>query len=162
MPLSPNTPTLKYLVSLNMPRGFRNKRGCWIFFLRLNKKSTIFPGRFRLIHIMWLWIHAFRPSFAYRLLRQPHLHVSHERTAPAACTACNSQRHPSGNHSTHAFGHIRIVDSPSWSRTPGLMVLLCRLKISIDQAKRAKEWWCSHDEEKRQRCLFFPKNPKQG
>lgn len=121
--LSPPTPppsSIWFRLICPEVSGTKEVVGFFFFFLWLNKKSTIFPGRFRLIHVMWLWIHTSRLLSVFRLLRQPRLHVSHEWTAPAAWAACNSQRHPT---STRAFGHVHIVDSQSRSKTSGLVVL---------------------------------------
>lgn len=127
MPLSPAPPPSSIWFRLICPELSGTKEVVGFFFLMAKQKVIyFFPGRFRLIHIMRECIHAFGLSSAHRLLQQPRLRVSQMNSSSCAMyyPASNSQRHPGGNHPTCAWGHIHVAGSPSWSRTPGLTVLL--------------------------------------
>lgn len=83
MPL-PSTPTLEYLVSLNMPRAFRNKRGCWIFFILMAKQKVGYffqedSGWFTLCECVSMPFDSPLHTGCY----SSHVFVCHKWTAPA-------------------------------------------------------------------------------
>lgn len=150
-PVSLSPPTLWDLVSLNVPRSFRNKTAPWIFFsspfLMAKQKSSLFSRKAQADPIMWI--------------RNSRLFPVSREAAMAPCGTgrkSSSLEHPDGNHSQPFLWEFCVLQAEQESRpftpAPQIPELLHReekiQKIIV------------HTTRKKEECFCFPKDPYQS